>query len=280
MPLKTIVAVLSTAADAEKVTAHAIALAGRYGAHLIGIHAETPIVVTIAAPMEFPDPNAILEMQNQARAESTAIEAVFRDRAARDGLSHEWRLFTGSAGYAGAAVTDSARTADLVVSAQLAPDYDGPHRADIEDLIYESGRPIYMLSNATAGPEAPRRALLAWNGSREAARAAFDALPLLQEAGKVEILTVDAEDSLMQTAGFNGTEIAAALARHGVAVDVTTLASAGRPVAEVINRRASEIDANLIVMGAFSHSWLRQRLFGGVTSAMMRQLRVPALMAR
>lgn len=280
MTYRTITAVLSTAEDAEKVTRHALALAERHGAHLIGVHAETPIVVTIAAPMEFPDPNAIMEQQAQAHDVSQTIERTFRTLAQRSGVSHEWRLFTGSAGYSASGVIDSARASDLVVAVQLDPSGDGPSRADIEDLLYESGRPLCLISDAVAGPETPDRVLIAWNGTRESARAVFDALPLLKEASQIEIFTVDARDSATQNAAFSGSEIAATLTRHGLNVSINSGDSGGDSVAHVINRRVSESGANLLVMGAFSHSWLRHRLFGGVTSAMMKELRVPAIMSR
>ena len=154
MTYKTITAVLSAAADAERVTEHAIALARRFDAHLVGIHAEMPVIVTVAAPMEFPDPNLITEMQERARRESKTIEHLFRERCERDGLSHEWRLFTGSAGYAAASVIDSARSSDLVVAAQIDPEHAPSARADIEDLRFESGRPIYLVSSPVAGPQA------------------------------------------------------------------------------------------------------------------------------
>lgn len=280
MTYRTITAVLSTVEDAEKVTQHALALAERHGAHLIGVHAETPIVVTIAAPMEFPDPNAIMEQQELAQSKSRAIERVFRTLADRAGLSYDWRLFTGSAGYSAAGVIDSARASDLVVAVQLDPTGEGPSRADIEDLLYESGRPLCLISDAVAGPEVPSRVLIAWNGTRESARAVFDALPLLKEAKEIEIFTVDAHDTASQHAAFSGAEIASSLTRHGLNVTVNSTSSGGDTVAHVINRHVSETGANLLVMGAFSHSWLRHRLFGGVTSAMMKDLRVPAIMSR
>ncbi|MBB3977937.1 nucleotide-binding universal stress UspA family protein [Rhizobium azooxidifex] len=280
MTYRTITAVLSTAEDAEKVTRHAIALAERHGAHLVGVHAETPIVVTIAAPMEFPDPNAIMEQQAQAREVSQSIERTFRTLAQRSGVSHEWRLFTGSAGYSASGVIDSARGSDLVVAIQLDPSGDGPSRADIEDLLYESGRPLCLISDAVAGPEVPDRVLIAWNGTRESARAVFDALPLLKEAKEIEVFSVNPPEDATQSAGLSGSEIAGALTRHGLKVSLTSVKSGGDTVAHVINRRVSETGANLLVMGAFSHSWLRHRLFGGVTSAMMKELRVPAIMSR
>ncbi|WLR98676.1 universal stress protein [Shinella sumterensis] len=280
MTYKTIVAVLSTAEDAGKVTDHALALARRTGGHIIGIHAEAPVVVTLIAPMEYPDPNAVLQLQDRAQQQSRAVEEAFRSRCERDDISYEWRLFTGSAGYASAGVIDSARSADIVLAAQFDPDIDGPAREDIEDLLYESGRPLYLVSNAQAGPAPIERVLVAWNGSRESTRAVFDALPFLTAAREVEIFAIDPPETALQSRDFCGAELAATLARHGVRATVSSGASEGRSVADALNHRATEIDAGLIVMGAYSHSRLRQRLFGGVTSALMRGARVPTLMSR
>lgn len=280
MTYKTIVAVLSTAEDAGKVTDHALALARRTGGHVIGIHAEAPVVVTLIAPMEYPDPNAVLQLQDRAQQQSRAVEEAFRSRCERDDISYEWRMFTGSAGYASAGVIDSARSADIVLAAQFDPDIDGPAREDIEDLLYESGRPLYLVSNAQAGPAPIERVLVAWNGSRESTRAVFDALPFLTAAREVEIFAIDPPETALQSRDFCGAELAATLARHGVRATVSSGASEGRSVADALNHRATEIDAGLIVMGAYSHSRLRQRLFGGVTSALMRGARVPTLMSR
>lgn len=280
MTYKTIVAVLSASEDAGKVTDHALALARKTNAHVIGIHAESPVVVTLIAPMEYPDPNAVLDLQERAQRQSRDVEQAFKSRCERDDISYEWRLFTGTAGYASTGIIDSARGADLVLAGQFDPYLDGPAREDIEDLLYESGRPVYLVSNAPAGPEPIERVLLAWNGSRESARAAFDALPFLTATKEVEIFTVDPPENAMQSRDFCGAELAATLARHGIKTTVASGSSDGHSVADALNRRATEIGAGLIVMGAYSHSRLRQRLFGGVTSAMMRGARVPVLMSR
>lgn len=280
MSYKTIVAVLSAAEDTAKVTEHALALARSHGAHLIGIHAEVPVFMTLIAPMEYPDPNAVLALQERARQQTKEVETVFRSLCERDDIPYEWRLFTGTAGYASIGVLESARSADLVVAGQFDPDLDGPTRADIEDLLYESGRPLYLVSNVPAGPRDIERVLVAWNGSRESARATFDALPFLIAAREVEIFGVDPADTAIQSADMFGADIAASLSRHGIKVTVSAVTAGGQSIDALVNRHASETDAGLIVMGAYSHSRLRQRLFGGLTSAMMRDARVPVLMSR
>ncbi len=280
MTYKTILAVFSAPQDAQTVTDYAIELAESFGAHLIGLHAEAPVILTYASPMEIPDPNTIATLQEQARDESEQIEKIFRERAERSGLSHSWRLFRGSAGYAAAGVIDSARSVDLVVSAQLDLRYSGPSRSQIEDLLYESGRPVFQVSSALAGPAPIKRVMIAWNGSKESARATFDALPFLRAADEVEIFSVDPEENRAQTADLAGAELAETLSRHGLKVTVATAKTGDLDAAALIEKRLTETRADLLVMGAYSHSRLRQRLFGGVTTSVMENMRVATLMSR
>lgn len=122
--------------------------------------------------------------------------------------------------------------------------------------------------------------LLAWNSRAEAAQAAREALEMMTWAEEVHVVLVDPDSSYWVSGGEPGADVAAYLARHGVKVVVEQLASGGRPVEDVLERHALEIDADLIVMGAYGHSRLRERIFGGVTASMVRESRFPVLIAR
>lgn len=100
------------------------------------------------------------------------------------------------------------------------------------------------------------------------------------EAEKTEILVVDPPDTLEESAEAPGSEIAAALARHGVNVGVKSLTSDGRSVEDVIQDRLAETGADLLVLGAYSHSWLRRLLFGGVTQSVLRSGQVTVFLSR
>ena len=123
-----------------------------------------------------------------------------------------------------------------------------------------------------------RRVIVAWNGSREAARAAFDALPFILEADSTEILLIDPPET--PDTAETGADIAAALARHGAQVTVHTEASDGRATDDVIRDRLAATGADLLVLGAYSHSWFRELLFGGVTRTVLQSMPVTAFLSR
>ena len=109
-----------------------------------------------------------------------------------------------------------ARTADLVVASETHPDDFGPS-ADLDALLYETGRPVLLVPLAGLGEGPFRKVLVAWNGTAEAARAAFDALPFIMEADETSVVTIDAGDDPERS----GSRLAAALARHGAHVSVS-----------------------------------------------------------
>jgi nucleotide-binding universal stress UspA family protein len=166
-----------------------------------------------------------------------------------------------------------------VIAAQR--DVDGDEGTDVDTLVYEAGRPVLVVPHSGAVTTSFRHVLLAWNGSKEAARAAFDALPFMKDAERTDVLVIDPPETLPEEDNDPaGTEIAAALARHGVSVHVSLQKSEGASVEEVINKRLAASGADLLVLGAYSHSWLRELLFGGVTRTMLRSIPVAAFLSR
>ncbi|MDI7865088.1 universal stress protein [Rhizobiaceae bacterium n13] len=280
MAYKTIIAVLDSPKTALQVTRFASALARQYDAHVIGLHAERLATVPIVAPMEIPDPVSVQALQDMAREETKETEAAFRSHAQSEGISHEWRSFVTGAGFNSQAIIDSARSVDLVIAVQTNPDDRSEHRADLETFLFESGRPVIMIPYVQKEPQPIKRVLIAWNGSREAARATFDALPLLKSADQVEIFSVDPVDMGSQSAELAGAEIAATLARHGVKATLATDITNGVPASSVIENRLSDSSIDLLVMGAYSHSRLWELLFGGVTRAVMESMTAPTLLSR
>ncbi len=280
MTVKTILAVLSDPDTAPGVLETAIMLCNQNNGHLIALYAEAPEQVFIYAPMEVPSAAAISAMQEAANERADKIETAFRDRVQREGVSYEWRKFLTQGGFSSSGVIDSARSADIVVCGQLDDKTPTALRADIELLIFECGRPVLMVPYILKTPKPVERALIAWNGSREASRAVFDALPLLSGAKEIEILSVDARNNSAQTADLAGSELAATLTRHGMKVNVNNIVSGGTPVGAVIENRVADLSADLLIMGAYTHSRLRERLFGGATSTLLSSMTTLTLMSR
>lgn len=281
MSYKTILTVLDSTQNAAKVSDFAIALANKFSSHVIGLHMETLAAVPVVAPMEIPDPASIQALQDIAQKETKDIAAVFERKLSESGVSHEWRSFISSVGYTSASAVDSARCTDIVIAGQSDSSSLSDSKSDIESFLFESGRPVLLVPYILTEPKPIKRVLIAWNGSREATRAAFDALPFLKEAESVEIFSVDPPETASQTPAMAGAELAATLARHGVKVTVTTKATSGTLTAHAaIENRLSDNSIDLLVMGAYTHSRWWEMLFGGVTRTLLDSMTALTLLSR
>jgi nucleotide-binding universal stress UspA family protein len=277
MRFKTIVAILQNEQDAERVLDCAIPLADRFESHLIGIHAEAlPVPYTSATG--FPDTEFLQVSADMNRERAEKLQALFLGQIEKSGLSFEWRSLESFSGDSALTGISSVRAADLIIAAQR--ETGGDPSADVDTLVYDAGRPVLVVPHEGPLVTTFKHVLLAWNGSKEAARAAFDALPFIIEAEKTDILVIDPPDTLDDNPEAAGAEIAAALSRHGATVSVSVQKSGNASVDDVIQTRIAETGADLLVLGAYSHSWLRQLLFGGVTRTVLRTVPVAAFLSR
>ncbi|MDQ0455907.1 universal stress protein [Rhizobium paknamense] len=279
MGYKTILAVLDSTKSARQISDFSIALAEQFGSHVIGLHSEAVAAMPLIAPMEIPDPVAVQAMQDMAHEETRTIGQVFEEAGRREGVSTEWRSFLSSSGY-GQAFTDSTRSVDLIVAAQGEQGAASENRSELETVLYESGRPVLLVPYIFKEPKPIKRVLIAWNGSREAARATFDALPFLKQATSVEIFSVVDSEAADASKALPGGEIAAALARHGVNVTVVTKELAELRASAHIENRLSDESIDLLVMGAYSHKRWWEVLFGGVTRTVLDSMTALTLLSR
>ena len=150
----------------------------------------------------------------------------------------------------------------------------------MEGALFSSGKPVLLVPEGATASLAPRRVMVAWDSRIEASRAVREALDMLQAAEEVRLVLVDPEEAEYAHGDEPGADAALYLARHGVRVGVDRLPGSGRPVAEVLARHARDMAAEMIVMGAYGHSRLRQRILGGVTRSMVENPPLPILMAR
>jgi nucleotide-binding universal stress UspA family protein len=276
MPIKTVAVVLTNPDTVNIVTEAAICLAETHGAHLLGLHAEAIDPPPVMSPFDLPDASVIATLYEAAADRSRGLEATFKQKTERAGLSVAWRTVRGTSGLAAHGVVESCRSADLVVASQPS----AGHVGELDDVLFESGRPVLFIPWIARECKPFRRILVAWDGSRESTRAIFDSIPLLREATEVEIFSVDVPDTKVQSNSVTGAEIAETLARRGLSVTVNAQESARLPIAAVIENRCSDFSADLLVMGAYSHARIRERLFGGVTQVLLQSMTVPVLMSR
>ncbi len=252
----------------------ASSLAREFGARLTALYAMPPVDMSVMYGLERV-PELVESYRQGIRDRAKQVEAAFWSRVEQDGLTGEWRCEEGDAI---SLVTLHARYADLAVVGQRSPDElaMSPNTNVPEHVVLGAGRPTlvvpYIGGRATIG----QRILVAWNGSREAARAVNDALPLLERAGRVVVLAVDPKKAAGR---IPGADIAAHLARHGVRAEATQTPSGGIGIGDALLSRAADIDCDLIVMGAYGHSRVREFVLGGATRHILDHMTVPVLMA-
>ncbi|WP_259666926.1 universal stress protein [Rhizobium lentis] len=153
-------------------------------------------------------------------------------------------------------------------------------RTVVAAITFDSKTPLLLVPNAGTASLKPTNVLVAWNSRPEAANAAKAALELLIAAEEVHLVLVDPDVTYFKSGDEPGADFATFLARHGVKIAVEQLASGGRKTEEVLLRRARELGCDMIVMGAYGHSRLRERIFGGVTASILEDCDTPVLMAR
>lgn len=258
---------LATAAD----------MAQRFEARLVGLHAREPFEVVsfvdggmgVAALMEAYEAGC-------ETAEKTARSAYDKATKGRN-FPAEWRVVEA---FSDDALAVSARYADLLVLGQADPDDPAGSRNDLpEAMAFATGRPVLVVPKIGTLSSVGKTVMLCWNASRESARAAADALPFLRAAEKVIVLVVDPAVSADGHGPEPGADVAAWLARHGVKVTVQRDVAADAQVGEVILSRAADHGVDLIVMGIYGHSRLREMVLGGVSRTLLSSMTVPVLMS-
>ena len=256
----------------------AIRLAQAFGAHLTALNHidSTRLPPYIRAHL---GEEIAREQLKRAEEAADAAGAGFEAIARREGLnSVEVRRLAGDPVQG---LATSARYADLVVLGQVDPETaDGPEERDFPDhAILAAGRPTLMVPYAGTFSAFGEHAVIAWSATRESTRAVTAALPLLKRAKKVTVIVGDAIPGVGGHGAMPGADIALYLARHGIQVEVSQEKTAGIDVGSLLLSRISDLGADLLVMGAYGHSRLRELVLGGVTRTILHEMTVPVLMS-
>jgi nucleotide-binding universal stress UspA family protein len=276
MSYKTILLHLNDERRARHLLAHGVQLARALEAHLIGLHVFPTGMLNTPGPLRLP-PEIVGSIKKRIRDEAERINAAFKDLTSNQPFVAEWRNISSERGDPEAIVASHGRTADLIVASQSDPSWDLSPMLDFpERLALESGRPVLMVPNGDRPATFPKTIVVAWNGSRESARAVFDALPFLQRAGSVTVLTVDESHAAAGNA-LPDVELAASLARHAVKLTVSKLKGGKHSTGETIRQTALDLGADLLVLGAYGRSRLFEFTFGGVTRHLSKTATIPVL---
>jgi nucleotide-binding universal stress UspA family protein len=173
-----------------------------------------------------------------------------------------------------------ARYADVAILTRPSEGVGAELREEIvEGVLFHSGRPALIAPPGWKGKEIGKRVVVAWDASREATRALAEAKSILATAEQVTVLTVDAKPKMFGHGDQPGANIAAHLSRRGLPAEVRNVDSMGRSASLAILEEAKTLDADLVVMGGYAHSRLRELVFGGATRDLLRAATVPLLMA-
>lgn len=255
---------------------YAISLAGLFGSHLTGLaFALEPAIP--ASAMGGIAGNVIDAAI--AESEQHAKDAISRfDAAARkQGLLSDTRRITALLADAANRFGEAARHFDMSVVMQPDPDSNTGNDLFLESALFASGRPVVVVPYIQKEPVRLDHILCCWDGSKTAARAIGDALPLLAMAKTVELLIATSHGEGRHEEV--GAEMAAHLARHGLKVTLQRISATDIEVGDAILSYAADRAADFIVMGGYGHSRWREFLLGGATRQIVSSMTVPTLMS-
>jgi len=236
---------------------------------VIGISARQPVQIYGSYGMYVP-PQYITWDRAQIDQELTAAEGSFRAALEGKVTSLEWRSTVITYGSIADYVTEQMRAADLLVTAagEGGSLFDRSRHVNVADLVLRAGRPVLVVGSTVDRLDL-RSVLVAWKDTREARRAVEDALPLLLLADRVAVVEVSAKEELA-AARSRTEDVADWLARHGIAAAARAVAAAKDEATELWNV-AEQLDAGLVVGGAYGHGRVREWVLGGVTRDLLLQ---------
>lgn len=275
MTYKTIVVSLNETGRLPQLLAAARKLGGAFKAHIRGVYvvptAQVYPMVGYDAVPEIYDGNRVF-----FQTERDKVKAEFEAALKADGLQGAFVDVEGRTSQIATDVAEQARSADLVVLAASKADGSSGVETDFaERVVMMAGRPVLLLPRDGDGSISFDEIVLGWDNGREAARAAFDAMPLLRLAKRVRVAGIDVAPKGNEPAA----DIAETLAHHGVKSEITHVVSDGMGAGDTLLRAANDYGAGIVVMGAYGHSRLTEFVFGGATRQALKKLDRPVLMS-
>lgn len=272
MAIRDILVHIDDQESSETILRIAIKLAEELGAHLTALYIKNPIEYPVYADVTIPQ--SVFDQAEEYEKEKLEVAKTNFDHITHGKqIPVEWKQ---DEGRTAATLIEHSACYDLLVVSQSAPSGQGDIDENVADrVVLESGRPILVIPNTATDSVNLDRVVVAWNGKKEAVRAIHDAMPLLERARTVSIVSV-------RPSPYDDVpcaDVAKHLARHGVNVEVEQTDEDIVDVGHWLQSQIKENKANLVVMGAYGHSRYREMIFGGVTRHMLRSMPIPCLMS-
>ncbi|MCX7324524.1 MAG: universal stress protein [Hyphomicrobiales bacterium] len=254
----------------------ALRLAAANGAHL-SVTIATQHLTTPYSPLWMTLPSSLVaEVNAQTKAKATEAGEAAKDAARIAGVIADIHIQADNGGEATEVAVRAARASDLIVVDQ--PDAVMDVKATIfEEALFRSGRPVLVATPKRAPGAEINKATLAWDGTSHAARAAADLLSLFPSLKHIDIVSVMGDKDMSST--LPGADMARHLSRKGVHTNIVELPVSDGPVAALLDRFATRSGADILAMGGYGHSRLRQFVIGGVTSSIIQQAGTNLLMS-
>ncbi len=277
---KTILVNLNDANMAEKLTQTALDLAEVHGAHVIGLYVRPAMQIYPAVGMQVSP--EMYEVHDKYFEDASGVcEVQFEAALQQRGVSGEWRSVSSPGSAIADKIVEHGLPCDLLILGQVDPENTGGIELDCaERVVMEVGRPVLLLPTAGSFKVIGNTIVVAWNGTREAARAAFDALPFINRSESTRLVWIDAHEDEEHLGDVPGAEMATSLARHGANVTADALPSGGVSIGDALLNISADHSADLLVMGAYGHSRLREFVFGGTTRTVFTHMTLPILMSQ
>ncbi len=254
---------------------YAASLAQINEAHLAGIAFRFDPAMQTSAFGLFPPTLVEMAIEENEQAVQKAT-SDFQRAAELAGISFDSVTVPATLVGAGEAFGQTARRFDLVVVGQPRPDVDSAEELLIEAALFDSGRPVVVVPYIHKGPAKLENMALCWDGSRAAARAMNDALPLMRRAKSIDIVLIR---HATERGEIEGADIAQHLARHGLPITLTEVPQGEVDVGNTILNYLADHAIDLMVMGGYGHSRLREQVFGGTTRTVLASMTTPTLMS-
>lgn len=273
--IKDIVVNLGARGSGIPTADYAVSVAGALEAHITGIAFAYDPTLPASGMGYFPVQPVDQRHDNEAAAKA-AIDH-FAAAATQANVSAETRLLSAKSTAAGDQFGRMARRFDLAIVGQVDPEGSAVDATIPVSTLFESGRPVIIVPYIQRILLKRDSVMVCWDGSRSAARAIADAMPLLERAENVEIVIISNERGKQEE--IEGADMGRHLARHGLKVAVNRMMRGDSDVTDALLSHRADSGADFIVMGGYGHSRLREFVLGGVTRKILRSMTVPTLMS-
>lgn len=279
MSYKTVLVALNEINRLDSLNASAVRVAKIDGGFVRGLY-------TIPAAQIYPSTGfeAVPQMfeghQTFFKNNLAKVKSAFETALKKAKLEGEFISIEGRSPLISDEIISHGKSADIIIVSATDPaEVSGVELDCIERVLIGAGRPLLVLPRSNDHVLDLDRVVIGWNGGREAARAVFDSIPLMQTSKSVDVVCVDPKNEERVTPEEPGRRIVATLQRHKIKAAAKTMEGGGESAGKALIKHAKEIDAGLIVMGAYGHSRLREFVFGGATRHVLDDMARPVLMS-